>query len=162
SLSLHGIQGAFSTPGTKTVIPAKVVGKVSMRLVPDQDPDEIAKQFADFVINLFAKLDSPNTLNVLTLGTGHWWFGDPNNSLYTTAQKVLKEHWGIDPILTRSGGSIPIVPFMEECLSANAIGFPIGQFSDGAHSQNERIRLKNLIGGREVLKKFFIEIASDN
>lgn len=155
SISLHGIEGAFYGKGGKTVIPAKVNGKVSMRLVPDQDPQEIAEQFTNHVQSLFEKQNSPNDLVVHTLGTGDWWYGDPNNFLFDIGKKVLKEYWNIDPSLVRSGGSIPIVPFMERTLGAPAVSIGIGQDSDGAHSQNERIRIKNLIGGKEVLKMYF-------
>ncbi|MCE7735148.1 MAG: M20/M25/M40 family metallo-hydrolase [Candidatus Heimdallarchaeota archaeon] len=155
SISLHGIEGAFSGKGAKTVIPAKVNGKVSMRLVPDQDPQEIANLFTKHVKHLFEKQNSPNDLVVHTLGTGDWWYGDPNNFLFEVGKKVLKEYWNIEPSLVRSGGSIPIVPFMEKTLGAPAVSLGIGQDSDGAHSQNERIRIKNLVGGKEVLKRYF-------
>jgi acetylornithine deacetylase/succinyl-diaminopimelate desuccinylase-like protein len=155
SISLHGIEGAFSGKGGKTVIPAKVTGKISMRLVPDQDPKEIAKLFTIHIQKLFAKQNSPNDLKVHSLGTGDWWYGDPDNSLFDAGKKVLKEYWNIEPSLVRSGGSIPIVPFMEKTLNSPTVSIGIGQDSDGAHSQNERIRIKNLIGGKEVLKMYF-------
>ncbi|MFV2014648.1 MAG: M20/M25/M40 family metallo-hydrolase [Candidatus Heimdallarchaeota archaeon] len=158
SISLHWIEGAFSGKGAKTVIPAKVTGKVSMRLVPDQDPQEIAELFTKYIEILFEKQKSPNDLVVHTLGTGDWWYGDPTNFLFDVGRKVLREYWDIEPCLVRSGGSIPIVPFMEKCLQAPAVSIGIGQDSDGAHSQNERIRIKNLVGGKEVLKRYFQSI----
>lgn len=159
-LSIHGIEGAFYEPGAKTVIPGKVIGKVSMRLVPNQEPQKIAKLFTDYVEQLFEKLQSPNKITVHTYGTGDWWYGDPNSFLYSKARKVLKEYWGTDPTLTRSGGSIPIIPFMEKLFEAPAIAIGIGQNSDGAHSQNERVRIKNIIGAKEVLKLLFSELKS--
>lgn len=158
AISIHGIEGAFYEKGAKTVIPAKVIGKVSMRLVPNQEPEKIAELFRTYVENLFKELNSPNELTVHTIGTGDWWYGDPESFLYKTGTKVLKEHWGSEPTLTRSGGSIPIIPFMEKLFDAPAIAIGIGQNSDGAHSQNERIRISNLVGGKEVLKKFFTEV----
>lgn len=155
SISLHGIEGAFSGKGGKTVIPAKVIGKVSVRLVPDQNPQQIADLFTKHVEKLFEKQNSQNNLLVHALGTGDWWLGDTNNFLFEVGRKVLKEYWNIEPSFVRSGGSIPIVPFMEKLLEAPAVSLGIGQDSDGAHSQNERIRIKNLVGGKEVLKLYF-------
>ncbi len=161
-LSIHGIEGAFYEPGAKTVIPGKVIGKVSMRLVPNQDPVKIANLFSKHVEDLFERLNSPNRLVVHTYGTGDWWYGDPNSFLYDKARKILKEYWGTEPTLTRSGGSIPIIPFMEKLFDAPAIAIGIGQNSDGAHSQNERIRIKNIIGAKEVLKMYFNELAKES
>ena len=64
SLSVHGIQGAFSDPGAKTVIPRKVIGKFSIRLVPDQDPDKIDKLVVDFLNEKWKKRGSPNRFKV--------------------------------------------------------------------------------------------------
>ncbi|MHA1992539.1 MAG: M20/M25/M40 family metallo-hydrolase [Candidatus Hodarchaeales archaeon] len=161
-LSIHGIQGAFSGPGLKTVVPGNVIGKVSMRLVPDQDPEEIGNLFIKHVESEYNKLDSPNTLNVKMSGEGDWWYGDLNNYLFKHGFDALKEYWGIEPALTRSGGSIPIVPFMEKIFDAPAMGFGVGQESDGAHSQNERLRVKNLVGAKEVLKKILVKVGENS
>jgi acetylornithine deacetylase/succinyl-diaminopimelate desuccinylase-like protein len=157
-LSIHGIQGAFSGPGLKTVIPGNVIGKVSTRLVPDQDPKEIGNLFMKHIEKEFTKLKSPNTLNVKMSGEGDWWYGDLNNYLFKHGFNALKEYWGVEPTLTRSGGSIPIVPFMEKIFKAPAMGFGVGQESDGAHSQNERLRIKNLVGAKEVLKMILLKV----
>lgn len=159
-LSLHGIEGAFSGPGSKTVVPAKVTGKVSMRLVPDQDPQRIADLFKTHVEKEFEKLDSPNELDVETLGTGAWWYGKFDNFLYQSASKAIEEYWNMKPLFTRSGGSIPIIPFMENIFDAPAIGIGVGQLTDGAHSQNERIRIKNLVGAKDVIANTLQHIAN--
>lgn len=152
SISIHGIQGAFHGPGAKTVVPGTVIGKVSARIVPNQKPDEIEELFKLYITKEFEKLNSPNKLDLYSIGNGDWWYGDVNNFLFKAGEKAIKEYWGMDPSFTRSGGSIPIIPFMEKIFSAPAIGLGIGQSTDGAHSQNERIRVKNLIGGKEVIK----------
>ncbi len=158
-LSIHGVEGAFSGSGGKTVVPGKVIGKVSMRLVPDQDPEEISQLFIKHVQTEFMKLNSPNKLTVSPLGNGEWWLGDVNNFLFKSGKKALQQYWKIEPSFARSGGSIPIIPFMEKTFNAPAIGVGIGQPSDGAHGQNERIRIKNLIGGKEVIKLMLQNIA---
>lgn len=152
SISIHGIQGAFHGFGAKTVVPGTVIGKVSVRIVPNQTPDEIEELFKIYLSKEFEKLDSPNKLDLYSIGKGDWWYGDVNNFLFKAGEEAIKEYWGMDPSYARSGGSIPIIPFMEKIFSAPAIGLGIGQSTDGAHSQNERIRVKNLVGGKEVIK----------
>ena len=158
-LSIHGIEGAFSGSGGKTVVPGKVIGKVSMRLVPDQKPDNITKLFTKFAEAEFKKLKSPNRITITPLGSGDWWLGDVNNFLFRAGTIALKQYWEIDPSFARSGGSIPIIPFLEKTFNAPAIGIGVGQPSDGAHGQNERIRIKNLVGGKEVIKLMLNTIA---
>ncbi len=157
SLSIHGIEGAFYGPGSKTVIPAKVIGKASIRLVPDQKAEEIAKLFEKYLTKEFAKLKSPNKLAVRTF-FGDWWYGDINNFLFKANTKAIREYWKMEPAYVRSGGSIPIIPFMEKLFKTPAIGISTGQSSDGAHSQNERLRIENFEGSKEVIKLMLQEI----
>jgi di- and tripeptidase len=112
--------------------------------------------------NEFAKLNSPNKLVVHTLGTGDWWYGDLSNYLFKSATDAIEQYWEMSPSYTRSGGSIPIIPFMEKLFDAPAIGLGVGQSSDGAHSQNERIRVKNLVGATEVIAQTMRNIANQS
>ena len=160
SLSYHGIQGAFSGSGGKTVIPAKVSGKVSMRLVPDQDPSEIFSHFKAYVVSEFEKLKSPNKIQVELLGKGDWWFSDFNNFLTNAAKAAIEDYWKKSPMMARSGGSIPVIPFMEKLFEAPAIGIGVGQDSDGAHSQNEHLRVSNLLGAKEVIARTLQKLKS--
>lgn len=91
SLSLHGIEGAFSGPGSKTVIPRKVIGKFSIRLVPNQQPDKIEKQVIDFVQQEFTTLNSPNKCKCYSMGQCAPWIADINNPNYTAAKMAVKE-----------------------------------------------------------------------
>ena len=158
SLTIHGIEGAFSGPGSKTVIPAKVSGKVSIRLVPDQKPAEIAKLFEKYVQKEFEKLHSPNKLKFIVDGLGDYWVGNPTSELFTANEKAIKEYWKKDPVFTRGGGSIPIIPFLEKIFNAPAMGLATGQPSDGGHSQNERLRIKNFVGSKEVVKILLLNL----
>ncbi len=158
-LSIHGVQGAFYGPGAKTVVPGTVIGKVSVRIVPDQQPAEIADKFVKYIQSEFDKLNSPNKLIVESIGEGDWWYGDVDNFLFKAGDRAILEYWKIKPSYARSGGSIPIIPFMEKIFKAPAIGLGVGQSTDGAHSQNERLRIKNLLGAKEVLKLMLQEIA---
>uniref|UniRef100_A0A674BXR9 Cytosolic non-specific dipeptidase n=1 Tax=Salmo trutta TaxID=8032 RepID=A0A674BXR9_SALTR len=139
SLSLHGIEGAFSDVGAKTVIPRKVIGKFSIRLVPDMDPKVVEKQVTCH-LEKFAELESPNKLKVYT---GHGcptstipitWLVESNNvglSLFSTV-------FGVEPDLTREGCSIPVTLTFQEAIGLNVMLVPMGSSDDGAHSRNEK------------------------
>lgn len=154
TLSIHGIEGAFSGKGGKTVIPYRVVAKVSMRLVPNQDPEKIAELFKDYIEKLFASYHSPNELTVHTMGTGSWWLAPYDNKYFKVAEQATVDVWGEKPQYTREGGSIPIVPFLENIFSAPALLLPVGQSTNRAHSQNERIRILNMQNSRKLFSLF--------
>ncbi|KAL8420384.1 hypothetical protein RB594_003248 [Gaeumannomyces avenae] len=104
SLSLHGVEGAFSAPGAKTVIPAKVIGKFSIRTVPDMEIEKTNELVYKYVKEQFAKLGSKNTLNVYAQHTGKWWVASPNHWNFTAAAKAVERVWGVAPDFTREGG----------------------------------------------------------
>ncbi|XP_078543945.1 cytosolic non-specific dipeptidase isoform X2 [Lissotriton helveticus] len=90
SLSLHGIEGAFSASGAKTVIPKKVTGKFSIRLVPDMDPKEVEKQVQDHLTKRFAQQESPNKLKVHLGHGGRPWVADFNHPHFMAGRKAMK------------------------------------------------------------------------
>ena len=104
SLSVHGIEGAFSAPGAKTVIPAKVIGKFSIRTVPDMDIDKTNACVQKFVEEQFAKLKSKNTMSMHPLHTGKWWVASPKHWNFAAAAKAVERVWGVEPDFTREGG----------------------------------------------------------
>lgn len=104
SLSVHGVEGAFSAPGAKTVIPAKVIGKFSIRTVPNMEIDETNECVYKYVNEQFAKLGSKNTLKVHAQHTGKWWVASPNHWNFTAAAKAVERVWGVKPDFTREGG----------------------------------------------------------
>lgn len=127
SLSLHGIEGAFYSAGAKTVIPAKVTGKFSIRLVPDQHPDKIFAQVKAHVESEFKKLGTKNTM---TLSQGHGakaWLGDTNDKNFTAGIKATEKVWGVTPDLTREGGSIPVTLTFSETTGKSVMLLPVGQ-----------------------------------
>jgi Cys-Gly metallodipeptidase DUG1 len=104
SLSVHGIEGAFSAPGAKTVIPAKVIGKFSIRTVPNMEIDATNALVYKFVEEQFAKLNSKNSLKVYAQHTGKWWVASPNHWNFAAAAKAVERVWGVQPDFTREGG----------------------------------------------------------
>lgn len=104
SLSVHGVEGAFSAPGAKTVIPAKVIGKFSIRTVPDMEIDQTNEAVYKYVKEVFAKLGSKNTLRVYAQHTGKWWVASPNHWNFRAAGKAVERVWNVQPDFTREGG----------------------------------------------------------
>lgn len=162
SLSLHGIEGAFSGTGAKTVIPRKVIGKFSIRLVPNMDPEVVQKQVVDYVQKVFCEYGSPNKMKVYMLHGSKPWLADCNHPHYTAGRAAMKRVFGVEPDMTREGGSIPVTLTFQEATGKTVMLLPIGASDDGAHSQNEKINRSNYIQGTKVLGAYFHELSSLN
>ncbi|KAL8589235.1 Metallopeptidase M20 [Nucella lapillus] len=162
SLSLHGIEGAFSGSGAKTVIPRKVIGKFSIRLVPDQDPKEVEKHVTAYLEKVHKEGGSPNHIKVSMGHGGRPWVSDFNHPNYVAGRQAMKKVFGVEPDLTREGGSIPVTLTFQEATGKNVMLLPIGSCDDGAHSQNEKINRSNYINGIKVLAAYMDEISKVN
>jgi len=160
SLSIHGIQGAFDGEGAKTVIPRKVVGKFSIRLVPNQDPEKIEKIVVDYVNKLFEKRKSPNKMKCFMFHGGRPWISDPKSGNFMAGAAAMKRVFGVEPDLTREGGSIPVTISFQEATGKDVLLLPMGSSDDGAHSQNEKINKRNYIEGIKVLATYLFEVSN--
>lgn len=160
SLSLHGIEGAFGEAGTKTVIPAKVVGKFSLRLVPDMTPEKVVEVVTKYVNQLWSQLGSKNKMTLEAEPGGKPWLADPNHWNYLAATKATEQVYGVTPDLTREGGSIPVALSFADTLGKNLVLLPLGRADDGAHSTNEKVDLSNFIQGSKVMASYLHEVAS--
>ncbi|KAI9560884.1 hypothetical protein GHT06_011838 [Daphnia sinensis] len=159
ALSLHGIQGAFSEPGAKTVIPRKVSGKFSIRIVPNQTPEKVNKVVNDYLNEMWKLRESPNEMKVINHHSGKPWMADPFHPHYLAGQKALEEVYGCKPDLTREGGSIPITLTFQEVTGKSVMLLPMGAADDGAHSQNEKIDIRNYIEGTKSLAAYLYHVA---
>ncbi|KAL0962247.1 hypothetical protein UPYG_G00337600 [Umbra pygmaea] len=159
SLSLHGIEGAFSETGAKTVIPRKVIGKFSIRLVPDMDPKVVEQQVISYLEKRFAEMQSPNKLKVYMGHGAKAWVSDFNHPHYMAGRKAMKTVFGVEPDLTREGGSIPVTLTFQEATGCNVMLLPLGSSDDGAHSQNEKLNRTNYIQGTKMLGAYFHEVS---
>lgn len=159
SLSIHGIEGAFDGPGAKTVIPRKVIGKFSIRLVPNQTPDVICGHVKKHLEAKFAERGSPNKLTVEMGHGGQPWRSDPNHPHYIAGRNAMFKVFGVQPDLTREGGSIPVTLTFQEATGKNVMLLPVGACDDGAHSQNEKLDRSNYINGHKVMACYLHEVA---
>nr|KAF6470986.1 carnosine dipeptidase 2 [Molossus molossus] len=156
---LHGIEGAFSGSGAKTVIPRKVVGKFSIRLVPNMIPEVVSEQVTKYLTKKFAELQSPNKFKVYMGHGGKPWVSDFNHPHYMAGRRALKTVFGVEPDLTREGGSIPVTLTFQEATGRSVMLLPVGSADDGAHSQNEKLNRHNYIEGTKVLAAYLYEVS---
>jgi len=159
SLSLHGIQGAFADAGAKTVIPRKVVGKFSIRIVPNQTPELVEKVVVDYCNKVWATRKSPNKMTASLFHGGRCWLSDPDHPNYVAGSRATQMVYGVEPDLTREGGSIPVTLTLQEATGKNVILLPMGAADDGAHSQNEKIDIRNYIEGTKLLGAYAYELS---
>ncbi|XP_046809905.1 cytosolic non-specific dipeptidase-like isoform X1 [Lucilia cuprina] len=162
SLSIHGIEGAFSEAGAKTVIPAKVIGKFSIRLVDNQDPDHITECVLKYLNEKWIERGSPNKMNVKLINSAKSWSGDPNHPHYEAAKRAMNHVFNVEPDMIREGGSIPITLTLQEATGKSVILVPVGASDDGAHSQKEKIDIYNYIEGTKLLGAYLYEVGQLN
>ena len=152
SIDVNGIWGGYTGEGTKTVIASKAFAKISMRLVPGQNPAKSTKQLADYLRSIAPKSVK---LKVQENRGGDAYVTPIENNGYLAAAKALKDTFGIESIPTRSGGSIPIVALFEKELGSKSILIGFGLNSDAIHSPNEHFGLFNYFKGIETIPYFF-------
>jgi nonspecific dipeptidase len=162
SLSIHGIEGAFSGTGQKTVIPGNVIGKFSIRLVPDQDPAEIDPLVQNYIERLHKERGTPNVLKFHSPHSAKPWVSDFDHPHYLAGRRAIKTVFGVEPDMTREGCSIPVTLTFQEVCGKNVMLLPIGACDDMAHSQNEKLNLRNYINGTKLLGAYFYEVAALN
>lgn len=162
SLSIHGIEGAFSASGSKTVIPAKVTAKFSIRQVPDMDPPTVEKQVTTYLNDMFAKRKTPNKLKVTMIIGAKPWLADVSDPLYVAGRRAVQKVFGVEPDLIREGGTIPVARTFQDVTGKSIIMLPIGGFDDGLHSQNEKMSRYNYIEGTKLFAAYLHEVSQIN
>ena len=152
ALDVNGMWGGYTGEGSKTIIPSKASAKISMRLVPGQEPDDITKAFTKYFKSL-----APNSVKVSVVeNRGGYAYSTPTDNIgYLAAAAALKDTFGVESIPTKSGGSIPIVALFEKVLGSKSILIGLGLDSDSIHSPNEHFGLFNYFKGIETLPYFY-------
>ena len=152
TLDVNGIWGGYTGQGAKTVIPSKAYAKISMRLVPNQDWQNITQLFTTHFKNI-----APKSVQVkVTPHHGGQGYVTPTHTIaYQAAAKAYTKTFGKAPIPQRSGGSIPIVALFEQELKSKTILMGFGLDSDAIHSPNEHFGLFNYLKGIETIPYFY-------
>ncbi|HEY3250079.1 MAG TPA: dipeptidase [Ignavibacteria bacterium] len=157
TLDCNGIWGGFTGKGAKTVLPSKAFAKISMRLVPNQEPDKIEKLFTNYINKI-----APKSVKVNIYGLHHGKAAvTPIDSKWIKAAfAALKQGFGKEPVFIREGGSIPIVVTFKEVLGADTVLLGFGLPDENAHSPDEHLNLNNFHRGIITTSIFYNELAN--
>jgi acetylornithine deacetylase/succinyl-diaminopimelate desuccinylase-like protein len=144
TFEINGLLSGFTGEGAKTVLPAVAMAKVSMRLVPNQNPDKIAKLFEDYVHDIAPKTVE---LKVTRMHGGKPWMASYENPFIQAAGRAIEKGFGQKPVFTREGGSIPVVSTFQEELGLPSVLFGVGLPDENAHAPNEKLDVGNFHNG---------------
>jgi acetylornithine deacetylase/succinyl-diaminopimelate desuccinylase-like protein len=157
TFEVNGLLSGFTGEGAKTVLPAVAMAKVSMRLVPNQDPDKIATLFEDYVRKITPKTVE---LKVTRMHGGKPWMTAYDNPFVQAAGRAIERGFGRKPVFTREGGSIPVVSTFQEELGLPSVLFGVGLPDENAHAPNEKLDVGNFHNGIIASAILYQEIAS--
>ncbi len=144
TFEVHGLLSGFTAEGAKTVIPSQAMAKISMRLVPDQQPEEIG----DFLQSYISHLEPPSVqVRVTRLHGGRPWLAALDHPALVAAARAVERGFGKRPVFQREGGTIPVVPVFAELLDVPSVLMGIGLPDENAHAPNERLNLDNFYSG---------------
>ena len=152
TLEIHGIRGGFTAEGQKTVIPAKAVVKISLRLVPDQRPHEVVKQLESA---LAAAAPLGVTAEFKLLSAAPPSMVDPDHPLIRAAAEAMRKVFGHETVYVRCGGSIPIVGLFKEALGIPSVLAGFGLPDDNIHAPNEKMSVANYERGIDAMVEYF-------
>lgn len=152
TLDVNGLLSGFTGEGSKTVLPAHAMAKISMRLVPDQKPAEVHQQLISYL-----KEHAPDTVRweVTQMAGGIASITDRNIPGVKAISQALEETFGARPVFRREGGSVPVTAQIQEILGAESVLTGFGLPDDNLHAPNEKLHLPTYYRGIEALVRFF-------
>jgi acetylornithine deacetylase/succinyl-diaminopimelate desuccinylase-like protein len=140
TLDCNGIGGGFQGEGAKTIIPARVVAKISCRLVPHQEPEEIARQVGEYL----EKIAPPGVrVKVVYLHGGRPYLAPTDHPVFEVAKRAFAKAFGRPTVFIREGGSIPFVRTIADATGKPCLLMGFGQPDENAHAPNEWLDLEN-------------------
>lgn len=150
TLEVNGLLSGYTGEGAKTVLPARAMAKISCRLVPRQDPAEIAQLLEDHIRSL---CPPSMVCQVRQMHGGHPWLTPPDHPALEAAAEAVREVFGKEPVRLREGGSIPIVIDFQRILGLPGILLGFGLNDENLHAPNEHFRIENFYSGIEISKQ---------
>lgn len=151
TLEVNGLLSGFTGEGTKTVLPSKAMAKISMRLVPDQDPEQVHQQLRRYLED-----HAPATIQweVIKMAGNAASITDRHHPAVEALTRALYETWGKQPLYKREGGSVPVVTQMQQILGIDSVLTGFGLPDDNLHAPNEKIHLPTYYRGIEAFTRF--------
>lgn len=152
TLEVNGLLSGWTGPGSKTVLPAKAMAKISCRLVPDQTAAEVEDQMVRFM-----EQNAPKTVtwDVKKLTGSPFAIADLNNPGVQAMKDAMESAWGVRPFLRREGGSIGAVAMLQQICGVESVLVGMGLPSDNVHSPNEHLHLPTWHKGIDAFIHFF-------
>ncbi len=147
TLEINGMWAGYTGVGAKTVIPAEAHAKISMRLVPHQKPDEIARKVTAYVKKIAPK---EVKVTVQNLHGGEAWLAETDHPALVAAGAAVKRAFGKAPVFMREGGSIPVIATFSKELKVPCVLLGVGLPDDNLHAPNEKLDLDNFFRGIEA------------
>jgi acetylornithine deacetylase/succinyl-diaminopimelate desuccinylase-like protein len=155
---VNGIGGGYQGEGTKTVLPKEAFAKLTFRLVADQDPAVILTAAEEYL----RKQTPPGVLlEIITGHSGAAYQSDPNSPDGLAARRALQGAFGVEPLLLRDGGSIPILAALKGILGVDAYLLGLANPDSHIHSPDENMLLENFLGGIRMNRILLEELAGD-
>lgn len=157
TLEVNGITGGFSGEGIKTVLPAEASSKITCRLVPDQDPDDI---IAKLKAHVEAHKPAGVTVNITEFDKGKPFLTPYDHPAIQAAGRSYEKVYQVPTAFTRMGGSIPIVAAFDEILGLPVVLMGFGLASENFHAPNEHFHLENFDKGLRVISDYLFEAST--
>ncbi|TMQ61816.1 MAG: dipeptidase [Candidatus Eisenbacteria bacterium] len=156
TLDVNGMWSGYIGEGSKTVLPSFAAAKVSMRLVPDQDPDDLMPRIESHV----KKLAPPGvTVALKDLHSAPPFLTSPDHPMLGAARRALERAWGKPPVMIREGGSIPVMATFQKTHGLPCILMGFGLHDDQVHAPNEKFSLSSFYGGTKSAAYLYQELA---
>ncbi len=151
TLEVNGLLSGFTGEGSKTVLPSKAMAKISMRLVPDQDPDQVHQQLIQYL-----QENAPNSVKweVIKMAGGAASITDRHMPAVSALSQALEDTWGKRPVFKREGGSVPVVSQMRKILGIESVLTGFGLPDDNLHAPNEKVHIPTYYRGIEAFTRF--------
>lgn len=157
TLEINGMLSGYTGPGSKTVLPARAMAKISCRLVPNQDPRKITELLSNHV----RAICSPNVECEITSRAGGFpWITAPDHPALEAAAAAVRAVYGKDPVRVREGGSIPIVLDFQNILGLPGILLGFGLNDENLHAPDEHFRIENFYRGIELSAELLKALAT--
>lgn len=157
TLEVNGLLSGFTGEGSKTVLPARAMVKISMRLVPDQDPDDVEKQLRSYL-----EQHAPPTVRweMVKMAGGPASVTNRHLPAVDALGKALEATWGKRPVFRREGGSVPVVAQMQNILGIESVLTGFGLPDDNLHAPNEKMHLPTFYRGIEAMIRFIANLGA--
>lgn len=152
TLEVNGLYSGFTGEGVKTVLPSWAMAKISMRLVPDQDAEEVYQQLKEY---LQAKAPPTVRYEIIKYSGGPASITNIHSPAVQAIAQALEETWGVRPVFRREGGSVPVVTLFQKHLGVESVNTGFGLPDDNLHAPNERQHLPTFYKGIEAIARYY-------